>query len=180
VRLVSFYSWTACITPCQKDGEIWHYQYDTTNKNLFEFVLNEVNINSGRIQWNIQDSIAVLSNNFAFWLYFLWNVRQAALPCVHSKCPAFIWSTKSGQGIQVPGQHSTAENTDTCTQVPDKLFTKGPLREVQQKVRRVKRILLRGKTECSTEAIIKARLSQNTFLEFELFGFHFQVFAFCG
>ena len=64
--------------------------------------------------------------------------------------------------------------------MPDKLFTKGPLREVQQKVRRVKRILLRGKTECSTEAIIKARLSQDTFLEFELFVFHFQVFVFCG
>jgi hypothetical protein len=117
----------------------------------------------------MQDSIAVLSNNFIFRLYFLRKVGKAALPYVHSKCPAFIWSTKSGQGIQVPGQHSTAENTDTCTQVPDKLFTKGPLREVQQKVRRVKRILLRSKTEFSTEAIIKARLSQNTLLEFDIF-----------
>jgi hypothetical protein len=32
---------------------------------------------------------------------------------------------------------------DTCTQVPDKLFTKGPLREEEQKVKRVKKSLLR-------------------------------------
>lgn len=42
-------------------------KYDADNMSLLsQFILSEVNINSVRIQWNLKDSIAILSNNFIF------------------------------------------------------------------------------------------------------------------
>lgn len=77
-------------------------------------------------------------------------------------------------------QHSTTESTVTSAQLPDMLFTKGPLRQEQQKVRHIKERLPRAGWSTEWKQLSQQDFLRARFQELVLYICQLIVFSFFG